>query len=556
MSLGDLSVPPILLEGLAADTKPITWLAPGNVNQAVPPRSSFIETDTGDEYYYAGKWVLYKRNGSPVSLLDSTAFGEIATAEPTPIVQLQFPYSVNPRQLTSLTAGSGAASVAKSLLTVSSGTTTASDVLLTSNKFAKYQPGQGTLVRFTAIFQATGTAGTEAFIGLGNQEDGLFFGYDGESFGLLHRFDGKQEYQTLTITTGAVTAGGTITITLDGVATTTEITNGGSTQAVAREIGATTYVEWETQIIGNTIVFISHHAEVKAGSFSFADTDTTGVVASFTRNIIGAAHEDEWHAQTTWNVDTMDGDKDEANPSGQKLVVSNGNVYQIRFQWLGFGAIYFYVENSDTGDFQLVHIEKYSNINTTPSLQNPTLPLNISVDNEATTTDIVVKTASMAVFTEGVVDVIQGFNNGVSSSKALSSTTETCILVIKNKPIFQGVANRVEFRPLVVTFSAKGGGAAKITTFRVHVNPILGGDPVFTDISTTTSVLSTDTAATTVSGGNKLAQFNFGANVESFVVNLADLSQEQPPGLLVAFTAEIDGGTSDINISVIVRELF
>ncbi len=156
--------------------------------------------------------------GAPI-----TAFGEVSTAEMTPIVQLQFPYAVNPRLVTSLTAGSGAATVSGSLLTVATGTTTASDVLFRSVLDAKYHPGQGALDRFTAVFDTTGTSGTKAVIGIGNEEDGYFFGYDGPAFGVLHRFGGKVEHQTLTITAGAGTATGTITITLDDKANMAEV---------------------------------------------------------------------------------------------------------------------------------------------------------------------------------------------------------------------------------------------------------------------------------------------------------------------------------------------
>ena len=36
--------------------------------------------------------------------------------------------------------------------------------------------------------------------------------------------------------------------------------------------------------------------------------------------------------QANWNADNMDGNNTEANPSGQTLIVTNGNIFQIRFQ--------------------------------------------------------------------------------------------------------------------------------------------------------------------------------------------------------------------------------
>ena len=67
MTVNELSFNPILLEGLSSDTKPSTWAAPGTPLQPVPPRSSFIETNTGAEFYFTGVlWVLFKINGAQV----------------------------------------------------------------------------------------------------------------------------------------------------------------------------------------------------------------------------------------------------------------------------------------------------------------------------------------------------------------------------------------------------------------------------------------------------------------------------------------------------------
>lgn len=78
----------------------------------------------------------------------------------------------------------------------------------------------------------------------------------------------------------------------------------------------------------------------------------------------------------------------------------------------------------------------------------------------------------------------------------------------------------------------------------------------FTDISTPTSVVAFDTAGTTVSGGNKVAAFEFGKAVDNFVLDLSSFTVEQPPGTLIVFAVVIDGGTSDVDVGLIWRELF
>lgn len=487
----------------------------------------------------------------------TTAFGEVSIAELTPLVQLQYPYTVNPRLSTALTAGSGTATVTDSLLVVSTGTTTASDVLCRSVPNVKYHPGQGTLARWTALFENTPVAGTESVAGLGNEEDGLFFGYNGADFGILHRFGGAVEHQTLSITNGADISGGTITITLDGVATEVEVALNDSPQAVARAIDAVSFVEWEAQAIGADVVFISHHAEVEAGAFTFADTDTTGVAASFTETISGVAPTNTWINQADWNIDTMDGDSDKANPSGMLLDHDRGNVYEVQFQWLGFGALTFAVEDEATGRISDVHQIQYTNNNIQPSMQNPTLPLYASVKNNATTTDVIIKLSSQAAFTEGGNNKRLGLvNSAAGSVSATDATTEIALLSIINKPVFEGSSNRVDTVPLIVNFSSDGSGAVKSTTFRIRVNPIIGGDPVFTDISTTTSVMAFDTAGTTLTGGGVVSTLQFANQIQGFQLDIAEFSALLPPGTIISFSVETDGGTVDAGVAMTWRELF
>ncbi len=492
-----------------------------------------------------------------------TSYGEIPVAQLTPLVQLQFQYSVNPRLVRALSDGSGTASVTNSLLTLSTGTDAGSDVLLESVEHAKEHPGQGGLVRWTSIFPESGTNGTEVAMGLGNEEDMFGYGYLDDSngnnvFGLLHRFGGTLEFRTVTFTTGS-SGSGTVTINLEGAGTETELSGALSVQGVAREVGATSYAGYETQVIGGDVVFISHLAETKSGTFSFVDTDTTGAAATggLVQSIAGSPPTNDFIPQSHWNGDRLDGQGGDRNASGMNLNHAKGNIYEVQYQWLGFGAIDYSIEDESTGLFTLVHQIKYANRHTVPSIQNPTLPLYASVKNGSTTTDIILKGASMAAFTEGVVDESQqGLQNGASGTLSGDLTTETAILAVKNKPIFQSSENRVEWAPKLFTFSADGSGGASITTLRVHLNPVLGGNPVFTDVSTATSIIAVDTAGTTLTGGNVVATFSFGGTVPARILDLTTFTVNQPPGSLVVFAVTIDQGTSAAEFALIWRELF
>ncbi len=155
------------------------------------------------------------------------AFGEALVAQPTPVVQLQFPYNINTDLIEPQENSSGTITQADGMAVVQSGAAANSGAHMLSKTALKYEPGQGALVRFTALF-ATGVANSLQLAGIGDVGDGLFFGYNGATFSILRREKGKPEVQTVTITSGAVTASGNITINLDGVAKTVAVVSGDS----------------------------------------------------------------------------------------------------------------------------------------------------------------------------------------------------------------------------------------------------------------------------------------------------------------------------------------
>ncbi len=113
--------------------------------------------------------------------------------EPSPFIQLQFPYSiVNTAYVTSTTASGGtvtagpAASATANLVSLTTTTTSGSSAIINSNRRLHYHPGQGAVCEFTAIY-ATGTANNNQIAGIGNAQDGFFYGYNGTAFGILNR---------------------------------------------------------------------------------------------------------------------------------------------------------------------------------------------------------------------------------------------------------------------------------------------------------------------------------------------------------------------------------
>lgn len=479
-----------------------------------------------------------------------TAFGDQSVSENTPQVQIKFNYNINTDLMSSKVNNAlGSVSVIDNELVVSTGAAANSYSALFSRQCAVYSAGQGIKNLFSARF-TTGVIGNTQFVGIGQASDGLFVGFNGATFGILRRVAGAPHTEQFEITTGAVTSTGNITITLDGDTQTVAVTSGDSTAEVARKIKATDFSQvgdgWTIFIAGSFIEFTSFISGPRVGTFTFTDTDTTGVVATNATILTGvAADETDFFAQTAWNIDRMDGTGDNNNPSGQLLDPTKGNIYEIQFQWLGYGAQTISIENSSTGRLVPVHKIQYANLNIEPSLRNPTLPLCVEVINTSNATDIITRSSSAGGFTEGKISV-QGVPHASENTKGLT-TVETSILVLHNNPVYQSVENRTVVKILSVTVGSDGN---KLATFRGYINPVLEGLPVFIDFNSNTSVVAVDTSGTTISGGNKIFSRQLGkADAQEIDLTGTNITLQAGDSFVVTGTF-FTAGSGDLSASI------
>lgn len=377
-----------------------------------------------------------------------TAFGEISVAEITPVIQLDFVYGVNSKVTKTVTTGTGSVSGASNMVVVSTGASASSSAVLYSARNLNYRPGQGALVRFTALF-TPGVTGSRQVAGIGfsTLENGLFFGYNGTDFSICN---------------------------------------------------------------------------VASGSWDCVP-------------------------QTSWNVDVMDGTGGAKNPSGQLLDPTKGNVFQIKYQYLGFGALYFYVEDSDTGNFVLVHTIKYANNNTTPNLRNPSMFLLWGAVNTSNDTDLIVKGASGMAGVEGARSLL-GPRHGDSQTKT-TVTTQIAAFTIKNATTYNTFENGALVRLRSLTFGSNTGGVGNgVSYLRIIKNATLGGAPNFIPESGSTSdngvtitngnsVVSVDKNGTTATGGD--VEYNaIVATGNSMFADITELNLYIAPGETMTLAIE------------------
>ncbi|MCK5608330.1 hypothetical protein KAR91_40990 [Candidatus Pacearchaeota archaeon] len=474
-----------------------------------------------------------------------SAFGDQAVEGLTPQVQLKFNYNINSEILkTAINNAAGSIGITDNKGVVATGAASNSLAVLYSRKAVEYHAAQGVIARFSAIF-TKGIDGSTQHIGMGAQGDGLFFGYQGDAFGVIKRSAGAPHIEEFTVTNGATVAGGNITITLDGDDKVIAITNGDDEEAVARKIAATDFSQvgdgWDVFIAGAIVEFTSYKTGPRAGSFTFTDTGTTGVTITNTTILEGVDITNIFIDQSDWSGDLLDG----TGKNSFDLDPTKGNVYEIQYQWLGFGGIKFYVEDPKIGDFVLVHTIEYSNANILPSINNPALPLCIEVENTTNDTNVQIQSSSMGGFTEGSQNG-KGLPHTEDSTKSLS-TTETVILAIHNKPVFQGVQNRTLVKPRVLSLGADGN---KLASFKVYINPIIGGNPSFADHDSDVSVISVDTTGTTITGGNEVFSAQVGKTGDK-EIDLGLIEPELYPGDTIAVTGVFfTAGSGDLSVGL------
>jgi hypothetical protein len=347
-----------------------------------------------------------------------TAFGQLSTAEESTIISQQFPYAINPRVVNTITANGGTVTHADSQAVLSTSAAANGSAKMTTKAIMKYQPGTGSVVRFTAAF-TTGVANNTQIVGYGDDNDGFFIGYNGTSFGIMRRQNGS----------------------------------------------------------------------------------------------------DNWTALTAANIDKLDG----TGNSAINLDPTNGNVYQIQFQWLGYGAVIFSVEDEDTGRFEPFHIIKYANNFTIPSIYAPALPILWETTNTTNATDIVIKSASAMAALEG-----RRVINGPTFLHEETGVSSTYVFSIRNDATnVLGGTNTNRHSLFLKGFSVVNDGTST-TTYSLEINSTLT-TPTWTKVNTNESIVSFDTAATLGAVGDVIGSASVAKNTGERI-NLFDELIELRPG--------------------------
>jgi hypothetical protein len=253
--------------------------------------------------------------------------------------------------------------------------------------------------------------------------------------------------------------------------------------------------------------------------------------------------------QSTWNVDTMDGGEDSQNPSGMLLNSTKGNVFQIQYQWLGFGTINFFIESDYTGKYVPVHQIKYTNNEVVPSSYNPTFPIMAEVNNGTSTDVLTIKSASMAAFVEGK-NVISGPLQSASGSNTGGVNGE--LLALRNVTVFPSGAtttNRVVAYLRDLSISNDGANNT-IVKVQIIEDPVYSVSPTYSYTNPSTSIIEVGVGGTYTPGSGKiLASFGV-TQVSNIFTELTNRLIALRPNKVIGFITQGDNSTStEVDIS-------
>jgi hypothetical protein len=395
-----------------------------------------------------------------------TAFGSMDVSQDTPTCQVDFIYGINTNLTSNSTASGGVVGWYNGMANVATAATVSSSASLVSKRYVRYRPGEGVKGRWTAMF-TSGVAGNTQLAGLASDStDGMFWGYNGTSFGIMYR----------------------------------------------------------------------------------------------NRSV------DTWIPQASWNIDPMMGGS--SSPTGQILDPTKLNVYQVKFQYLGGGNIFFYIINSFTGRFDLVHLIRNANTQTQTNFRNPSMNMLWTTYNSPSSTAVCkVSGGSCALFVEGVRTFLGPLNSEDAYLTATPNLTLTSVLAFRNATTFNGIPNRAFLHLRSISVAINGGSTSTIVILRIIKN-YTSGPTTFLPIQGTTadngvtvtagqSCVSTNvpspTTYVTVSGGTQI----FSVTVSATSLAVIDLTPYEIsifPGDTVSFAAYGTASTPLVGVTVVWNE--
>lgn len=451
----------------------------------------------------------------------TSAFGELMTAQETPITQISAEYGLLGVVVANL---GGTTSVSDGMFVCSTGAGTNNVSAILSARECNQRPGQGLVTKFSALF-TDGVPNNTQESGLISSESVFAFGYNGVDFGVLYASAGQLEIQSLQITVGATT-NQNATITVDGVSHIVAITNSTINQNAYEIAVALNLIEPRYRFSSNEdkVIALARLPDFGDGLFSFSSGTALAVWTEVLSSVIPT---EVWVKKSDWNV-----------APDFNVTPSNLNDYKIQIQ----GNINFFIKDEEDGKFKLVHIIKYIDNAIKPSIANPTFRIGWATRNTGNTSDIIVKGAYTSAFIEGALKYNQT-PLGKDSLQLSVGSVATNVISFRNRSVFKGRPNRAEIIPILLSL---GTDSIKSVIFEIISRPTTTEFMSWEYIDIDNSIMEYSTSNVPVSG-NDVAVFVVSSNGKD--VDMQKLLEFQIPTSDFSITARTTSGSASTMIA-------
>jgi hypothetical protein len=180
---------------------------------------------------------------------------------------------------------------------------------------------------------------------------------------------------------------------------------------------------------------------------------------------------------------------------------TKGTPVMIKYPYLGFGDIEFFLQEPTTGRWILCHVIRYANTVATTQLANPTLHFMGYTLNSGNTSNKIMYCGSVGIFISGLRSYI-GNPKWATDTTKTGITTEALAFSIKNCTSYNGVANRGLIR---IHSVGVGTNTNTYGVLRFRIGATITGTPVYNPVNGTSSQTGGNNDGVTLTNANSIA---------------------------------------------------
>lgn len=487
--------------------------------------------------------------------LARNAWGDEVVNITTPVIQTDASMGLQSGSWLFYTRQDGLLGTSGSVFELHSGTGSYSAAILETRERIRYRAGQGILMRWTSLYDEP-TEGIRSFSGPSSQTSAIQFGYSGSQFGIVHQPHSVAHIFRFDVTSPSTTneTGYFYFGNLEGPNTASFVlTNNGTGPETANEIAKGDFSSihhhgYNVQSSGSSVIFVHRDPESHLGEETIVINAST-MSGTFVEITPGDLRNDFFIPQSQWSIDKMDG----TGPSGMILDPQKGNVYQVAFQYLGYGNTVFSIENDETGKMTPVHVLKWVNRNIDPVLQTTSFPIQWIIEHTGSgdTSTKFLRGASGAGFIQGSLD--GGTKRRFAYSRIVTNVSTSFLNLMHFKPslVFNDRANLGTIRPIELVVSSTD----ELILVRLRKNVVVGNSAVwFTPEKESAALI--DISSGNGTGGQIFSGLTVGANDSiAFDLNKYRISLNGIPSQdTISIQARTATGTSIVVFTMVWEE--